>query len=126
MATQGQFQVGYTSGLGYIALAALIFGRWRPSGAVVASIIFGLTVYLSYELVTYQVPISLYFLQMIPYLITSASSPGLSDAFARPRPTASPTCATSRTRPVRRRPVRRLPWRSPRLAGASPWRRAPK
>jgi simple sugar transport system permease protein len=86
MATQGQFQVGYTSGLGYIALAAMIFGRWRPSGAVVASIIFGLSVYLSYELVTYNVPISLYILQMIPYLITIAVVAGL---IGRVRPPAA-------------------------------------
>ena len=86
MATQGQFQVGYTSGYGYIALAALIFGRWRPSGAVVASIIFGLSVYLSYELVTYQVPISIYFLQMFPYLITIAVVAGL---IGRVRPPAA-------------------------------------
>jgi simple sugar transport system permease protein len=77
MATQGQFQVGYTSGYGYIALAALIFGRWRPSGAVVASVIFGLSVYLSYNLVTYQVPVSIYILQMFPYLITIAVVAGL-------------------------------------------------
>lgn len=77
MATQGQFQVGYTSGLGYIALAALIFGRWRPSGAVIASIIFGLSVYLSYNLVTYQVPVSIYILAMFPYLITIAVVAGL-------------------------------------------------
>jgi simple sugar transport system permease protein len=86
MATQGQFQVGYTSGLGYIALAAMIFGRWRPSGAVVASIIFGLSVALSYELVTYSVPVSLYVLQMFPYLITIAVVAGL---IGRVRPPAA-------------------------------------
>jgi ABC-type uncharacterized transport system permease subunit len=86
MATQGQFQVGYTSGLGYIALAAMIFGRWRPSGAVVASVIFGLSVYLSYNLETYQVPISLYILQMFPYLITIAVVAGL---IGRVRPPAA-------------------------------------
>ncbi|MGA2123068.1 MAG: ABC transporter permease [Acidimicrobiales bacterium] len=86
MATQGQFQVGYTSGLGYIALAAMIFGKWRPSGALVASIIFGLSVYLSYELVTYQVPVSLYVLQMFPYLITIAVVAGL---IGRVRPPAA-------------------------------------
>lgn len=86
MAVEGQFQVGYTSGLGYIALAALIFGRWRPSGSVVASIIFGLSVYLSYELVTYQVPVSLYVLQMFPYLITIAVVAGL---IGRVRPPAA-------------------------------------
>jgi simple sugar transport system permease protein len=86
MATQGQFQVGYTSGLGYISLAAMIFGKWRPSGALVASIIFGLSVYLSYELVTYQVPVSLYILQMFPYLITIAVVAGL---IGRVRPPAA-------------------------------------
>ncbi len=77
MASQGQFQPNYTSGLGYIALAAMIFGRWRPSGAVVASVIFGLSVYLSYTLTSYQVPVSLYILQMFPYLITIAVVAGL-------------------------------------------------
>ena len=77
MASQGQFQPGYTSGLGYIALAAMIFGRWRPSGAVMASVIFGLSVYLSYTLTSYQVPVSLYIIQMFPYLITIAVVAGL-------------------------------------------------
>ncbi|HVA69841.1 MAG TPA: ABC transporter permease [Acidimicrobiales bacterium] len=86
MAVQGQFQVGYTSGYGYIALAALIFGRWRPSGAVVACIIFGLSVYLSYDLQTYQVPVSGYLLAMFPYLITIAVVAGL---IGRVRPPAA-------------------------------------
>jgi simple sugar transport system permease protein len=86
MASQGQFQVGYTSGLGYIALAAMIFGRWRPSGAVVASIIFGVSVYLSYTLQQFDVPVSLYILQMFPYLITIAVVAGL---IGRVRPPAA-------------------------------------
>jgi simple sugar transport system permease protein len=77
MASQGQFQPGYTSGLGYIALAAMIFGRWRPSGAVVASMIFGISVFLSYTLVSYDVPVSLYVLQMFPYIITIIVVAGL-------------------------------------------------
>jgi simple sugar transport system permease protein len=77
MASQGQFQPGYTSGLGYIALAAMIFGRWRPSGAVVASVLFGLSVYLSSNLQTYNVPISTYILNMFPYVITIAVVSGL-------------------------------------------------
>ena len=70
MATSGQFQPGYTNGYGYIALAAMIFGRWRPSGAVVASIIFGLSVPLAQLLGQYNVPVSIYILNMFPYLIT--------------------------------------------------------
>ena len=86
MASQGQFQPGYTSGLGYIALAAMIFGRWRPSGAVVASVIFGISVYTSYTLTSYGVPVSLYILQMFPYLITIAVVAGL---IGRVRPPAA-------------------------------------
>jgi ABC-type uncharacterized transport system permease subunit len=55
----------------------MIFGRWRPSGAVVASVIFGLSVYLSYAIVSYQVPVSIYFLQMFPYIITIVVVAGL-------------------------------------------------
>ena len=67
----------------------MIFGRWRPSGAVVASIIFGLSVYLSYDLVTYQIPISIYILQTFPYLITIAVVAGLIGRVRRPPRTAA-------------------------------------
>jgi len=77
MASYGQFQPGYTSGLGYIALAALIFGRWRPSGAVVASVIFGISVYLANNLQTYRVPVAPAILEMFPYIITIGVVAGL-------------------------------------------------
>jgi ABC-type uncharacterized transport system permease subunit len=77
MAAQGQFNPGYTSGLGYIALAALIFGRWRPSGAVVASVIFGISVYLAANLQTYRIPVPSAILSMFPYVITIVVVSGL-------------------------------------------------
>jgi simple sugar transport system permease protein len=86
MATQGQFQVGYTSGLGYVALAALIFGRWKPSGAVAASIIFGLSAYLVNALQSYNVPLSSEIIGMFPYIITIAVVAGL---IGRVRPPAA-------------------------------------
>jgi simple sugar transport system permease protein len=82
----GAFQPGITSGFGYIALAAMIFGRWRPSGAVVASIIFGLSVYLGQNLQTYNVPIDGHILDMFPYLVTIAVVAGL---IGRVRPPAA-------------------------------------
>ncbi|MDE3008340.1 MAG: ABC transporter permease [Acidobacteriota bacterium] len=69
-AWQGQFQPGITSGYGYIALAGLIFGRWRPSGVVVAALLFGMSVYLANNLQTYQVPVSTSILLMFPYVVT--------------------------------------------------------
>ena len=86
MAVQGQFQPGITSGYGYIALAAMIFGKWKPSGAVVASIIFGLSAYLVDSLQSYSVPVPTEILTMFPYLITIAVVAGL---IGRVRPPAN-------------------------------------
>lgn len=62
------FTEGMTSGRGFIALAALIFGRWNPIGAAGAAFLFGLA-----QAFIFQAPqdvIPLEFLQMIPYLLT--------------------------------------------------------
>ncbi len=37
------YQNGQTLGLGYIGLAAMIFGNWRPGGLLVAALLFGYT-----------------------------------------------------------------------------------
>ena len=86
IALQGQFQPGITSGLGYIALAAMIFGKWKPSGAVVASILFGVSAYLVDALQNENVPIPTEFMTMFPYLVTIAVVAGL---IGRVRPPAS-------------------------------------
>jgi simple sugar transport system permease protein len=62
------FTEGMTNGRGFIALAALIFGRWNPIGAAGAALLFGFGL-----AVTFQVPqevIPLEFIQMLPYILT--------------------------------------------------------
>lgn len=76
-----------TSGAGYIALAAVIFGRWRPTGAVTAAIIFGITKALAGTIQSgYTTPINGYLMDAVPYLLMIAVVAGL---VGRVRPPAS-------------------------------------
>jgi simple sugar transport system permease protein len=57
-----------TAGRGFIALAALIFGRWNPIYAAAAALLFGFG-----QAITFQVPqeaIPIEFIQMLPYILT--------------------------------------------------------
>jgi len=67
---QHQFVEGMSGGRGYIALAALIFGRWSPLGAFLASLLFGFAEAAQIALQTSGFRIPHQFIQMIPYLLT--------------------------------------------------------
>ncbi len=73
----GQFSSNMTAGLGYIALAAMIFGRWRPLGALGAALLFGFCDALQFALSVLNVPIPSEFLTMFPYLATILAVAGL-------------------------------------------------
>lgn len=66
----GRFDENMTAGRGFIALAALIFGRWNPIGAFGAALVFGFADSLQNKLAILQVPIASEFLLMAPYLVT--------------------------------------------------------
>jgi len=63
------FTRNMTAGRGFIALAALIFGKWHPVGAFLACLLFGIA-----EAITIRmqgvVDIPVQFIQMIPYILT--------------------------------------------------------
>ena len=73
----GTFTKDMSSGLGYIALAAMIFGRWTPLGATAAALLFGFASSLQATLSTINVPIPSYFLLMAPYVATIIAVAGL-------------------------------------------------
>lgn len=66
----GRFDENMTGGLGYIGLAAMIFGRWHPVGALMAALIFGFADSLQQKLAIVRTPIPSEFLAMAPYIAT--------------------------------------------------------
>jgi simple sugar transport system permease protein len=66
----GRFDDNMTGGRGFIGLAAMIFGRWHPVGALLAALVFGFADSLQQKLAILQVPIPSEFLAMAPYIAT--------------------------------------------------------
>jgi ABC-type uncharacterized transport system permease subunit len=70
------FTENMTSGRGFIALAALIFGSWRPFGAAAACLLFGFSSALGASLQVYSLSISTLF-TALPYLLTLVAVAGV-------------------------------------------------
>jgi general nucleoside transport system permease protein len=68
------FTRNMTSGRGFIALAALIFGKWKPFQTMLACLLFGFTEAVSYQMQAVKLPsgddIPVQFIQMVPYVVT--------------------------------------------------------
>lgn len=73
----GSFGKTISSGLGFIALAALIFGRWKPLGACAAALLFGFMTALAGVLGTIGAPIPSDILLTFPYVATIVAVAGL-------------------------------------------------
>lgn len=81
-ADQHQFVAGMSNGRGYIALAALIFGGWRPTVAALAGLLFGFAEAGEIALQAAGLGVPPYFIQMLPYVLTMVALAGLT---RRPR-----------------------------------------
>jgi simple sugar transport system permease protein len=64
------FNPGMTNGLGFIGLAAMIFGKWNPFGALIGALIFGLGSSVQTTVSIYRPDIPSQIPQMLPYLLT--------------------------------------------------------
>ncbi len=84
--TVGRFGENMTAGRGFIGLAAMIFGRWHPVGALAAAMVFGFADALQRQLAILQTPIPSEFLLMAPYIVTIVVVAGL---IGRSRPPAA-------------------------------------
>ena len=82
----GRFDDNMTNGRGFIGLAAMIFGRWHPVGALMAALVFGFADSLQQKLAILRTPIPAEFLAMAPYIATIVLVAGL---IGRARPPAA-------------------------------------
>ena len=73
----GSFGKEMTAGAGFIALAALIFGKWSPIGALFAALLFGFATNLQSTLSIIGVAIPSEFMLMVPYIATIIAVTGL-------------------------------------------------
>lgn len=85
--SSGAFQTtGVTAGNGFIALAAVIMGRWHPVLAALMALFFGFSRQLAQTLTPLQTPMPGDFLSALPYIITIIAVAGL---IGRVRPPAA-------------------------------------
>lgn len=73
----GAFNKEMTAGAGFIALAAVIFGRWDPIRATLAALLFGFASNLQSVLSIIGSPVPSEFMLMLPYLVTIFAVAGL-------------------------------------------------
>jgi len=73
----GQFSREMTGGRGFIALAAMLVGRYSPVGALGAALIFGFSDQLATSLQLLRVPVDSNLLLTAPYLVTIVVVAGL-------------------------------------------------
>jgi general nucleoside transport system permease protein len=81
----GSFNQNLTAGRGYIALAVVICGRWRPAGALAFALLFGFSSALAQRLPAFSASGATLF-QALPYVLTIIAVAGV---IGRSRPPAA-------------------------------------
>lgn len=89
-AEQHQFTDNMTGGRGYIALAAVIFGKWHPLRAAAACLLFGAAEALQIHLQARGTGIPPQFLQMLPYVLTLVALVGFMGRATAPAASGRP------------------------------------
>jgi simple sugar transport system permease protein len=85
-----QFTKDMTAGLGFIALAAVIFGRWDPIRATFAALLFGFATNLRNLLSVLETPIPVEFMAMLPYIVTILAVAGFAGQIRGPAAAGKP------------------------------------
>jgi hypothetical protein len=78
------FTEGMTKGVGYLAIAAVIFGNWKLGRTLAACLLFGAATALQFQLPALGVDVPSALLIMLPYLLAMLAVAGLAGRPARP------------------------------------------
>ncbi|MBN1563560.1 MAG: ABC transporter permease [Anaerolineae bacterium] len=70
LAAVGVFEQNMTNGRGFIALAVMIFGNWRPWGALRGALLFGFATALQGQLQQFGIDLPHQLVGMLPYILT--------------------------------------------------------
>jgi ABC-type uncharacterized transport system permease subunit len=70
LAYSNTFVEGMSAGRGFIALAIVVFGRWRPLGIVAGALLFGAASAAQFQLQAAGVAVPYHLLLMLPYVLT--------------------------------------------------------
>lgn len=66
----GLYTDDLTTGLGWMAIAVVVFGRWRPGWILGGALVFGAAEALQFRLQALQFPLPYQFLLMVPFVVT--------------------------------------------------------
>ena len=86
----GTFTDAMTNGRGYIALAAIIVGRWLPGATLLGCLLFGAADALQLRVQSLRLPVSSYVIQMTPYVVALVVLAGLGRSARLPAALGTP------------------------------------
>jgi ABC-type uncharacterized transport system permease subunit len=84
LAYSNTFVEGMSAGRGFIALAIVVFGRWRPAGILAGALLFGVASAGQFQLQASGIVVPYHLLLMLPYVLTLAVLALMSGASATP------------------------------------------
>lgn len=84
------FSKNMAAGNGFIALAAMILGRWNPKGALMAALLFGFATNLGAIMQSVGSPVPAEYMLMIPYVVTILAVAGFVGAVKPPAAEGKP------------------------------------
>lgn len=88
--TVGIYRDGMVSGRGFIAIAAMIFGNWKPKGTMFACLLFGFAEAFQIKAQGFSWSLPTEFYSMLPYLLTMLALAGFVGKTTAPKASGQP------------------------------------